>query len=360
MHSLNIEYLKSLRLNTQHASTLQKIGEFKGRQTLYFKQQRETLEALQQVAIIESNTSSNRLEGITAPRKRIEAIVLKSTNPRNRPEQEIAGYRDALSLIHDTKQHLNDSFAQHMQFSVNIILQLHRMLYRHMPQEGGRWKSGDNRIVEKNPDGTISRVRFEAVKRIETPQAMENLVQRYSDAIRVYRVEPLIVIPAAVFDFLCIHPFDDGNGRMSRLLTLMLLYHFDYQVGRYISLERIFEQSKQSYYETLELSSAGWHEGRHDIFPWMTYFWGVLLAAYNDFEDRVGNLSISGKGSKTERIHQAIERKLGAFSISDLEAELPDISRDMLRVVLRQLRDEGLLETTGRGPTAKWIKVKND
>ena len=168
-------------------------------------------------------------------------------------------------------------------------------------------------------------------------------------------VEPLVLVPLAVLDFLCIHPFRDGNGRVSRLLTLLLLYHFGYDVGRYISLERVVEQSRETYYEALARSSQGWHEGRHDVRPWLEYFWGVLLRAYREFEERVDTLSI-GKGSKTQLVRDAVGRRVGPFSISDIEADSPGVSRDMVRVVLRQLRDEGAITPQGRGRGARWIR----
>ncbi len=347
MHTLQPTYLKKMSFTADEASAIQKIGEFKGKQALFTQQTPEILESLQQVAIIESSESSNRLEGITAPRSRVEAIVEKSSMPANRSEQEIAGYRDALALIHES--------AAHMSFSVNVILQLHSMIYRYLPSEGGRWKMADNQIVERNPDGSVRRVRFEPVSAFDTAGAMDRLAESYGHAVDSLSVEPLILVPAAVFDFLCIHPFSDGNGRAARLLTLMLLYHFDYKVGRYISLERIFEESKETYYETLEASSQGWHEGRHDIRPWMSYFWGVMLRAYGEFEERVGQIS-TGRGAKTAHIRRVVDRKVGPFSISEIEAECPGISRDMIRVVLRQLRDEDVLKLVGKGRGSKWVK----
>ena len=349
MNSLTIEYLKSLQLTADHASTLRTIGEFKGKQDLFAQQTPETLETLKKQAIIESNESSNRLEGITASHQRIEALVFKSSTPQNRSEQEIAGYRDALSLIHES--------AQHMEMSANIILQLHSIIYRYLPNEGGRWKMVDNEIIEKTHDGSIKRVRFTPISAVATPQAMETFINCYRDIIDRHHQEPLVVIPLAILDFLCIHPFHDGNGRIARLLTLLLLYHFGYQVGQYISLERIFEESKQSYYETLEKSSQGWHEGQHDSFPWMTYFWGVLLRAYREFEERVGTIR-TFRGSKTEQIQQAINRRNGPFAISDIEADCHGISRDMIRLVLRQLRDEGAILPQGKGRGAKWIRKR--
>ncbi|HAH08079.1 MAG TPA: cell filamentation protein Fic [Elusimicrobia bacterium] len=347
MKSLDIRYLNRLHFSAEQASSLKRIGECKGRQDLFVRQTPEALETLKQVALIESSESSNRLEGIVAPHERVEALVKKSTNPRNRPEQEIAGYRDALSLIHES--------AEHMPFTENVILQLHATIHRYLPVDGGKWKKNDNAIVEKNPDGTVRRIRFDPVKATATPDAMAALVCEYQFQADLVGSEPLIIVPATILDFLCIHPFSDGNGRTARLLTLLLLYHFDYQVGRYISLERIFEESKESYYETLEASSQGWHEGKHDLMPWMDYFWGTLIKAYREFEVRVGSIK-TGRGSKTDQIRQAVERKLGPFAISDIESDCPGISRDMVRVVLRQLRDDGVILAQGKGRGAKWIR----
>jgi Fic family protein len=346
MHSFHDKYLDTLSFSIEELSTLRTLGEYRGKQALYFKQSPEILKGLQQVAIIESSESSNRLEGITAPYDRIANLVTQNTIPQDRSEQEIAGYRDALNLTHHS--------ASHMPISLNIILQLHSWLYRYLPIAGGHWKTTDNEITEIHPDGT-KRVRFTPSNAFETPRVMEQLIVRYTRNIHEKQMEPLIVIPAFVLDFLCIHPFKDGNGRTARLLTLLLLYHFEYEVGRYISLERIFEESKESYYETLEKSSQGWHNNRHNIKPWMTYFWGVLLRAYKEFENRVGTLTI-GKGSKAHHIRQTIESMLGPFAISDIERACPSVSRDTVRLVLRQLRDEKAIEPEGKGRGAKWVK----
>jgi Fic family protein len=298
--------------------------------------------------MIESSECSNRLEGISAPHRRIEALILRSTTPRDRPEQEIAGYRDALNLIHES--------AKYMPCSVNVCLQLHAMLYKYLPQDGGRWKMTDNEIVERHPDGAIARVRFKAVTAVATPQAMESLVANHLAATEKYGKEPLLLVPLAILDFLCIHPFADGNGRVSRLLTLMLLYQSGYEVGRYISLERIFEQSKETYYESLEASSQGWHEAKHDVRPWLNYFWGVLIRAYKEFEERVGTLA-AGRGSKTELVRAAVKRRTAPFGISDIESDCPGVSREMIRLVLNALRREGQLSLQGRGPGARWLKL---
>lgn len=345
MHSLNKKFLNSLTFTAEQLSTLRTIGEYQGKQELYFKQSPEILKGLQQVAVIESSESSNRLEGITAPHARIAELILHKTAPQDRSEQEIAGYRDALSLIHQS--------SKHMPFSLSAILQLHSVIYRYLPNPGGQWKTTDNEIVEMQADGK-KRIRFIPPNAFETPTAMEKLIQTYQ--LNIGDIEPLIMIPAAVLDFLCIHPFRDGNGRTARLLTLLLLYHFDYQVGRYISLERIFEESKESYYETLEKCSHKWHQGQHQIMPWMTYFWGVLLRAYKEFEGRVGTLT-TGKGNKSHHIRSTIETRIGPFSISDIERACPAVSRDTIRLVLRELRDEGVISSEGKGRGAKWIVV---
>ncbi len=349
MTSLTKEYLQSLSFASEHVSTLRTIGEYQGKQELYFKQSPEILKGLQQVSIIESSESSNRLEGIVAPHHRIADLVVKNTAPIDRSEQEIAGYRDALNLIHQS--------AKHMPFSINVILQLHSWLYRYQPTSGGQWKIADNEITEIHPDGK-KRVRFVPSTAFETPHAMENLIKQYEKSLYEWKQEPLIIIPAVILDFLCVHPFQDGNGRTARLLTLLLLYHFDYQVGRYISLERIFEESKESYYKTLEMSSQGWHKSRHNIMPWMTYFWGVVLRAYKEFEVRVGTIT-TGKGHKAYHIRKTIETMIGPFAISDIERACPSVSRDTVRLVLRQLRDEGVIIPEGKGRGAKWIRKLN-
>lgn len=273
--------------------------------------------------------------------------MLRSSTPRNRSEQEIAGYRDALNLIHES--------ASDMAFSVNVILQLHSMLYRYHPGHGGRWKMTQNEIVERSADGVVTRVRFTPPSPVATPGLMDGLARSYQVAMGAGR-EPALVVPLAILDFLCIHPFADGNGRMARLLTLMLLYHFAYDVGRYISLERIVEESKETYYEALEASSREWHDGAHDPFPWMRYFWGTLLRAYAEFEERVGTLR-GGRGAKADIVQEAVGRRLAPFAISEIEGDCPGVSRDWIRIVLRRMRDDGRLEVRGKGRGAKWVRL---
>jgi len=345
MPSLTPHFLQQLRFTPEQASTLRQLGEHRGRQGFLERQRPEVLKSLRTVAKVESSESSNRLEGILAPRSRVRELVLESTQPRNRSEQEIAGYRDALGLIHESQKD--------MPVSPPVVLQLHSMLYRYLSTEGGRWKMVDNEIVERDPEGELLRVRFRPVSAHLTSIAMDELAMSYRGALSTSVHEPLCLIPLVVLDFLCIHPFADGNGRISRLLTLLLLYHFDYRVGRYISLERIFEESKESYYETLERSSDGWHENKHDPYPWMNYFWGVLLRAYGEFEERVGRVG-TGRGSKSQQVRQAVAAKTLPFAISEIEKDCPGVGRDTVRQVLRALRDEGKIDSKGTGRGARW------
>lgn len=347
MHSLTPEYLAALRFDASQAATLRAIGEYRGKQQLFYRQAPEVLKGLREVAVIESSESSNRLEGVTVPSNRLKALVAQNTQPRDRSEQEVAGYRDALALIHES--------AAEMKFTPNVILQIHGTLSRFLAAPGGNWKPVDNEIIERTPDGKV-RVRFKATPAHLTPAAMDELTRNYSIAIGTAQTDPLIVVPLAILDFLCIHPFSDGNGRVARLLTLMLLYHFDYEVGRYISIERVYETTKESYYETLEASSQGWHEARHDPYPWLNYFWGVLLRAYREFEERVGAVR-KGRGAKTEQVREAVLARSEPFSISDIEAACAGVSRDTVRLVLREMKKAGLIASTGKGRSAKWVRL---
>jgi Fic family protein len=345
MSSMAPKYLERLRFTGQDAATLRAIGEAKGREALYARQSPEALESLRIVATIESTQSSNRIEGITAPKKRIEGIVLKSVRPRNRSEQEIAGYRDALALIHESHRD--------MPFTVGVVQQMHATIFRYLPGQGGDFKRADNVITQRDPVTGETSVRFQALSAAATPGAMQNLVDDFRDAVEQH--DALVAVPLAVLDFLCTHPFTDGNGRVARLITLLLLYHAGYDVGRYISLERIFEGTKETYYESLEVSSRAWHDDRHDGMPWTRYFWGVLLRAYQELESRVGTIR-EGRGAKTEIVRSVVMGRALPFSISELAKECPGVSRPTIRRVLEALRDEGVIEVRGRGAGARWYK----
>jgi fido (protein-threonine AMPylation protein) len=255
------------------------------------------------------------------------------------------GYRDVLNTIH----------ANHtdIPFTTGIVLQFHRDLYQFLPAEGGKWKPADNEITKIRPNGTKV-IRFSPVPAHQTADAMETLHRQFTELRQAGEIEPLLLIPAYVLDFLCIHPFLDGNGRMARLLTLLLLYQGGYELGRYISLEQMIEQTKEGYYDTLYTSSQGWHEMQHNILPWWEYFLGVMLfGSYQEFEGRVG-LITTGRGTKTAMVLDAIGHFRSDFTIRDLQESCPHVGVDLIRRILREQKNLGKLECLGRGPNAKW------
>lgn len=348
MKSFERNYLAEFAIPHHLITIIRQIGEYKGKQDLYKKQAPEMLENLRHVAIIQSTESSNRLEGITADIQRIKEIVEDKTKPANRPEAEIAGYRDVLNTIHSNYEHIP--------FNKSVILQFHRDLMKYAGKEGGRWKSASNEITEVLPDGT-KRIRFVPVAPYLTADYMQALHELYDSLEKEGNIDPLILTALYVLDFLCIHPFLDGNGRMARLITVLLLYRYGYEVGRYISLERVIEQTKESYYETLFTSSQGWHEGKHDALPWVEYALSTVLAAYKEFEARFTRIS-SGRGSKTDIVLNAIDSIIGDFTVADLQRACPDVSIDMIRHVLKKLKKEGKVISLGQGRSARWRKVK--
>ncbi len=326
------------------------VEEYKGRQQLYTQQSPQILEALRHVAMVQSTESSNRIEGITVPAKKLEELVADKVAPANRSEGEVAGYRDVLATIHASFPHIP--------VSPSTILQLHRDLYKFFASEGGHWKQADNAIEEVHPDGNRI-VRFTPVSAALTPLAMDELCENLKRHTQDQDTAALLLIATFVLDFLCVHPFRDGNGRMARLLTLLLLYQHGYEVGRYISLERIIEDSKESYYDSLARSSRDWHDGRHTLYPWWEYYLGIMLAAYRDFEHRVG-LIATGRGAKTALVRQMVERFVGDFTITELMKLCPAVSRDQVRNVLEQLRSEEHVQCLGKGHTARWCKCSTE
>ena len=347
MKSFEPGFLEKHPLHHGLLSTIRLIGEYKGKQALFKQQTPQVLETLKQVAIIQSTESSNRIEGIEAPPARIKQLVEQKTKPQNRSEQEIAGYRDVLTSIH--ANHVN------IPFTVGIVLQFHRDLYQFVPQQGGRWKPTDNEIIETRADGT-KQVRFRPVPAHQTQDAMERLHSCLKDYWERDEVDPLLLIPAYVLDFLCIHPFLDGNGRMARLLTLLLLYHAGYEVGRYISLEHLIENQREGYYDSLFKSSQGWHDGQHSLLPWWEYFLGVMLfGAYREFERRTGEL-IEVHGAKTEMVLSAVGKLPDQFHYADLARACPNVSRPTIKRVLGRLRDDGKIECLKPGRDAVWQK----
>jgi Fic family protein len=349
MHSFGDVTLPPLALTHDLVRSVSRLHEYRGREELYTRQARQALKTLREVAVIRSTESSNRIEGVEAAPERIKALVEESTAPETRSEQAIAGYRDVLGTIH--------AHHEEMTFSVNLVRQLHRDLFTYTDDKGGDWKPTDNAITEQHPDGTEV-VRFETVAAFQTPEVMDTLHDRFERAWTAGTADKLLVIAAYVLDFLCVHPFRDGNGRVARLITLLLLYKAGYEVGRYISLERLVEDSRESYYDTLYRSSQDWHDAEHDLRPWTEYFLGTLLAAYKEFEDRVGELRTQ-RGAKTQRILDAVEQLPDGFKTRDVEELCPSVSRSLIRKVFNELKDDGRLRAEGRGPAAVWRKLNS-
>lgn len=348
MSSLSTEFLEAQPIPHGLLSSIREVGEYKGKQELFKEQAPQVLRTLREAAVIQSTESSNRIEGVVAPAARIRELIAYRTQPANRSEQEIAGYRDVLQTIHARHQH--------MPFTAGVVLQLHRDLYQFAPGQGGRWKAAPNEITETLPDGT-RHVRFQTVAPYQTPEAMERLHESFARVWDEGRIDPLLLIPAYVLDFLCIHPFPDGNGRMARLLSLLLLYRAGYEVGRYISLETVVEQTRDGYYDTLYRSSQGWHQGAHSLVPWWEYFVGVMLrTAYVEFGRRVGIVTDS-RGAKRQMIMDAIERLPEEFRFADVERACPRISRPTINRALADMRRAGRLVLMNAGRDATWKRI---
>ena len=346
--------MKTLQLLANQLSTiplatswyLADLGEARGKQELFTKQSPQKLRALREHALIESVISSNRIEGVVIDQSRIGTVVFGKSRLRDRDEEEIRGYRNALKLIHERGSKLPISEA--------TILRLHKLSHAGAG-DAGQYKEKDGDIIEKYPDGRV-RVRFKTVTAKKTPALMRDLIDLWQDVLVERRIPPLIALAAMNLDFLCIHPFRDGKGRTSRLLLLLQSYHLGFEVGHYISLERLIEENKDRYYETLEQSSQGWHEGKHDPWPYINFILFILKDAYKEFEQRVGQIA-SPRGAKTEIVHHAINSTNAPFRIADIQSECPGVSLDMIRQVLKNLRAEGQVECLGMGPQAKWMKT---
>lgn len=325
---------------------LTQIHEFKGEQTLFIEAKADTLSQLVDIAKIQSTEASNKIEGIYTSDERLKALVKDSTRPRTRNEREIAGYRDVLNTIHENHDYIPPK--------PSIILQLHRDLYKFEGMDiGGRYKTSDNIIEEQDAEGNKS-VRFRPMPAWETPEAIEKLCQSYDEALNSENIDALIIIPMFVLDFLCVHPFNDGNERLSRLLTLLLLYRSGYIVGKYISIEKLIEQTKEIYYESLQLSSAGWHENKNDYEPFVKYMLGVIVAAYREFSSRVSLLTTQGM-SKPDRVKEIIRATLGPITKTEILAKCPDISQVTVQRALADLVDKGDIIKLGGGRYTKYI-----
>lgn len=346
MNSLRLFAAKDFSIPASTSWYLADLGEFRGKQELYTQQSPQRLKTLREHALIESAVSSNRIEGVSvAPSRLRDVLVAEKPLFRDRDEEEVRGYRDALKRIHDG--------AARLPLSEATIRELHQ-LARGQIWDAGLYKEKDGDIIERYADGR-ERVRFRPVSALNTPAAMAELVADWQHCLEDRWVHPLIAMAAFNLDFLCIHPFRDGNGRVSRLTLLLQCYQLGYEAGRYISLERLIEENKERYYETLEQSSQGWHEGKHDPWPYINYVLSMLKLAYREFAERVGEVK-APRGSKTDLVLTAIKRFTDEFTVTQLELACPGVSRDMIRRVLREQQGAKLVECQGRGPAARWKK----
>ena len=333
MRNFNYSSIKDQKWDSEILGLIAAIYKEAGKQEMYLKQRPEELEKLVEIAKIQSTEASNAIEGIVTTNTRIKQLVAEKTNPRNRNEQEIAGYRDVLAIIHE-------SFDAIM-ISQNYILQLHKILYSHMNNPlAGRTKNVQNYISATYPDGN-TKILFTPLAPYETPKALDAICDEYNRVIGNMELEPLIAIPVFIHDFLCIHPFNDGNGRMSRLLTTLLLYRSGFYVGKYISLEAKIANNKDLYYEALKVSQDGWLEGKEDPVPFIKYLLGTILAAYKDFGDRFS--LVEDKKPALEIVRRATLNKIGRFTKQDIRELCPSLSISSIEGALRTLVDNGEL-----------------
>jgi Fic family protein len=338
-------------LPPQRVRSLLTIAEARGREEVHRGQNPVGLKTLREVALIQSTEASNAIENIHAPRARIEALVADKATPRNRSEQEIAGYRFVLDQIHAN--------GAAIPFEPRFVLQLHGDLSRFTGDStAGKWKGLDNKVEERHPDGVVVE-RFRPVSAQLTPQAMEDLHAGFARVTQAELYSPLLLSAAYVLDFLVIHPFRDGNGRMARLITLWLLYISGHEVGRYISVEKLIEESKETYYDALQRSTVGWHDDKHDLGPWTDYFLGIIIAAYKAFESRTP--LISGRGSKRALITAFVRSSVtDEFSIAQIREASPGVSDAYIGKVLSELKEAGVIESIGRGRGARWRRLRTD
>lgn len=328
------------------AWALADLGEARGKQELFTRQSPQRLKVLREHALIESAISSNRIEGVTVEQDRARPVVIGKGRLRDRDEEEVRGYRDALGLIHERHARLS--------LSEKAIRELHR-LSRAKIGDAGKYRSGESEIVEVQTDGR-RRVRFRAVEARKVRPSVAELVTLWGRCVTERWVHPLVGLAASNLDFLCIHPFRDGNGRVSRLLLLLQSYHLGYEVGRYVSLERLMEEHKDRYYETLELSSRGWHEGAHDPWPYVNFSLFILKTAYKELEERLGRIE-APRGEKTELVIRSIRQAEPTFRVADIQRECPGVSLDLIRVTFKKLQGAGRVECLGRGRSAQWKKT---
>lgn len=348
MREFNYSQIRNQKWDSELLSLIAAIYKEAGKQELYLKQRPQELEKLVEIAKIQSTEASNAIEGIVTTSTRIRQLVEEKTTPHNRDEQEIAGYRDALNIIHESFDAIP--------VTQNYILQLHKIMYSHMNNPmAGRTKNVQNYITATYPDGHTE-ILFTPLEPYETPEALDRICEEFNKVIGNMELEPLIAIPVFIHDFLCIHPFNDGNGRMSRLLTSLLLYRCGFYVGRYISIEAKIAKNKDLYYSALSESQTGWHEGTEDAVPFIKYILGTVLAAYKDFEDRFALVEI--KRTALETVRMASQSKIGRFTKQDIRELCPSLSLSAIESALRKMVDDGELKREGSGKNICYYRLK--
>lgn len=346
MRDFDYNKLKETKWDGETLGLVAQIHEYKGKQTLFLRQKTATLEKLVEIAKIQSTEASNKIEGIVTTATRIKQLCSQKSAPRNRDEEEISGYRDALALIHENYEYIP--------IKASYILQLHKVLYGYSHRDiGGKFKNTQNYIAETRENG-VQIVRFMPLEPFETPRAIDAICESFNREIDKCEIDPLILIPAFIVDFLCIHPFQDGNGRMSRLLTTLLLYQSGYVVGKYVSLEGKIEKTKASYYDALEKSDMNWNSGTNDITAFLKYILGTVLAAYRDFEERVS--IAEGKVSSLDLVRNAVNNKIGKFTKSDIMECVPAIGKTSVENALKILAEEGVIERVGKGKATFYFR----
>lgn len=347
MRSFNYSAFKEQKWDSDILGLIAAIYKEAGKQEQYLKQRPQEMEKLVEIAKIQSTEASNAIEGIVTTSTRIKQLVEEKTTPRNRDEQEIAGYRDALNVIHESFDAIP--------ITQNYILQLHKILYSHMNNPlAGRTKSVQNYISAAYPDGHTE-ILFTSLAPNETSEALDRICEEYNRVIGNLEVEPLIIIPIIIHDFLCIHPFNDGNGRMSRLLTTLLLYQNGFYIGKYISLEAKISKNKDLYYSALSQSQTGWHEGKEDALPFIKYILGTILASYKDFEERTS--LVQEKLPALEMVRMASKSKIGRFNKQDIRELCPTLSDSSIEGALRKLVAAGELKKEGKGKSTCYFRL---
>ena len=346
MREFNYSKLRDMKWDSEILSLVAAIYKEAGKQEMFLKSKPDELEKLVEIAKVQSTEASNAIEGIYSTSTRIRQLVENKTSPRNRAEQEIAGYRDVLNIIHESFDAIP--------ITQNYILQLHKILYTHMNNPiAGQTKNVQNYISATYPDGRVE-ILFTPLAPYETPEALDKICAEYNRVIGNMEVEPLIAIPVFIHDFLCIHPFNDGNGRMSRLLTTLLLYRCDFYVGKYISLEAKIAKDKDLYYDSLRASQQGWHTGDEDIVPFIKYLLGTILAAYRDFEDRFS--LVETKMSAVDIVRKATQQKIGKFGKQEIRELCPSLSVSSIEGGLRKMVEAGELQKEGNGRATKYYR----